>query len=107
MASPTTPILGLSLMTTSQAQKEVVFNELAIAFDALFKGSVLDTTLTTPPVSPVAGDAYIVGTGATGDWHGNDGKVTFFYNGWQFANPSLKMRLYSVAQSEFFVYESR
>ena len=103
---PNTPILNLPLMTTSQAQKEVVFNELAIAFDALFKGSVLDTTLTTPPGSPAAGDAYIIPAGATGAWNGNTGKVAFYCNGWQFVNASLKMRLYSVAQSEFFVYQS-
>ena len=39
------PILGLTLMSASQAQKEVVFNNFLIAMDALFRGSVLDTTL--------------------------------------------------------------
>ena len=45
----TTPNLGLTLMTASQAQKEVVFNKFLVAFDALFRGVVLSMTLNTPP----------------------------------------------------------
>ena len=54
------PILGLTLMSASQAQKETVFNEFLIAMDALFRGSVLSASLNTPPGRPNPGDAYIV-----------------------------------------------
>lgn len=36
---------------------------------------VLDRDLTAPPGSPASGDAYIVATGATGDWAGEDGNI--------------------------------
>ena len=56
----TSPILGLTLMSSAQAQKEVVFNNFLIAMDALFKLSVISMSLTTPPGSPSEGDAYVV-----------------------------------------------
>lgn len=34
--------------------------------------SVLDTTLTAPPATPVLGATYIVNSGASGDWSGHD-----------------------------------
>src|SRR3954453_20013198 len=98
---PNSPILGLTMMSASQAQKEVVFNNFLIAMDALFKGSVLDSTLTAPPVSPALGDAYIIAASPTGAWSGKAHKVAFYFNGWQFVAPPDKLRLYSVAQSEF------
>jgi hypothetical protein len=75
---PNSPILGLTMMSASQAQKEVVFNNFLIAMDALFRGSVLDTTLTAPPVSPALGDAYIVAASPTGAWSGKAHKVAFY-----------------------------
>ena len=65
---PNTPNLNLTMMSASQAQKEVVFNQAIIAFDALFKGSVIDVTLTNPPATPNPGDAYIVAAGGGGAW---------------------------------------
>ena len=38
------PTLGLTLMSASQAQKEVVFNQAIIAFDALFTSQDLGFT---------------------------------------------------------------
>lgn len=40
--------------------------------------SVIDRDLTAPPGSPTAGDTYIVGAGATGDWAGKDGQVAIW-----------------------------
>jgi hypothetical protein len=100
-----TPNLGLTLMSASQAQKETVFNNLAIAFDALFKGSVISAAVTTPPASPAVGDAYIVPAGATGWPVGHDDNVAFYFNGWQYIAPPLKLRLYDVATGRFMTYQ--
>ena len=99
------PILGLTMMSASQAQKEVVFNNFLIAMDALFRGSVLDTTLSAPPASPNLGDAYVIAAGGSGAWSGEDHCVTFYFNGWQFVTPPTKLRMYSVAQSAYFTFQ--
>ncbi|HEX2243011.1 MAG TPA: DUF2793 domain-containing protein [Gammaproteobacteria bacterium] len=36
---------------------------------------------TTPPVTPTAGDTYVVPSGATGDWAGHDGETATFVPG--------------------------
>ena len=101
----TSPILGLTLMTASQAQKEVVFNEFLIAMDALFRGSVLDGSLHIPPSAPAEGDAYIINTGATGLWSGYDNQIAFYFNGWQFVSPPTKITLFDVAANQFYQFQ--
>jgi hypothetical protein len=98
------PVLGLTLMSASQAQKEAVFNALLIAMDSLFRGSVLSATLATPPTSPAEGDSYVIAASATGAWSGQDHKITFYFNGWQFITPPLQITLYDVATSAFIRY---
>ena len=101
----TSPVLGLTLMSASQAQKETVFNEFLIAMDALFKGSVLSAALSAPPGSPAEGDAYIVGVTATGAWNGWDNQIVFYFNGWQLIVPPMKIMLYDVATSQFLQFQ--
>lgn len=52
--------------------------------------SVKDRDLSVPPGSPVAGDAYIVGPSATGDWATHDDDVTVWDGAdWVFGTPRL------------------
>jgi hypothetical protein len=99
------PVLNLLLMSTSQAQKEVVFNNFLICMDSLIRGSVLSAALTTPPVSPNPGDAYVVAPDATGSWLGADNQITFYFNGWQYITPPLKITMYDVATSTFIQFQ--
>jgi hypothetical protein len=50
---------------------------------------IIDKDLSTPPTSPNKGDRYIVGESATGDWAGQEKKITW-YNGtiWKFDAPT-------------------
>jgi hypothetical protein len=99
------PRLGVLLMASAMAQKEIVFNEAIIAFDALFAGSVLSLAVTTPPGSPADGDCYVVPhTGATGAWAAYPDKLTFYYNGWQFLTIPEHFKVYNVADSAFHMY---
>ena len=41
-------------------------------------GNVIDFTISTPPVAPNFGDAYLVGPSGTGDWSGEDNNLTVF-----------------------------
>lgn len=80
----TTPDLGIPLVASQQAQPEVTHNEAIIILQTLSKG-VLSIGDTAPPGSPDEGDAYIVGTAATGAWNGWDDHIATWYSGaWLF-----------------------
>ena len=62
------------------------------ALDLFVGGAVpiVDRDLDTPPGSPANGDAYVVATGGTGTWSGQDGNLAYWltdYGSWQFATP--------------------
>jgi hypothetical protein len=49
---------------------------------------VKSISLTAPPVAPAIGDTYVIATGATGSWDGNDGKLTeYTAAGWAMITP--------------------
>lgn len=80
--------LDLPLLEAAQAQKHVTVNEALSRLDALVSLSVLSRSISTPPVSPLEGDRYIVGSSATGDWTGEDDTVAVYLNGaWVFLEP--------------------
>ncbi|WP_137387956.1 DUF2793 domain-containing protein [Rhodoligotrophos defluvii] len=80
--------LGMPYIEAAQAQKHVTHNEALDVLDAVVQLAVLDRDLTAPPGSPAEGDRYLVATGATGAWTGQDGKVAAFQaGGWTFHVP--------------------
>lgn len=85
---PDTPKLGLPLVAPAQAQKHVTVNESLTRLDALVQLSLVSVGATVPPSSPAEGEAYGIGTAATGAWSGHDGQVSVFANGgWVFLTP--------------------
>lgn len=87
--------LRLPLIAAAQAQKHVTHNEALQQLDALLHLEVLDRHLPTPPESPVDGDRYIVGAGATGAWAGEEGHVAAWQNGlWRFFAPQIGWRAF-------------
>lgn len=80
--------LNIPVMEASQAQKHVTFNESMLVLDAVVQLAVIDKDLTAPPGSPSAGDRYIVGASATGDWAGQDDSIAAYQNSaWEFYTP--------------------
>lgn len=73
----TSPDLGLPYIASSQSQPEVTHNEALNLIAALLNG-VVDRGTNTPPGSPAAGDAYVVGTSPTGAWAGRANCVTIY-----------------------------
>lgn len=78
--SDTSSILGMPYIQPSQAQKHVTHNEAIRMLDALVQLSVIKRTRTSPPASFSEGDRYIVPTGATGAWAGQDYKLAVATN---------------------------
>ncbi len=76
----------LSFLEAAQAQKHVTVNEALAKFDAL---CVLRVQSRTADVAsaPLDGQTFIVPSGATGAWIGQDHKIALFLNGgWEFVN---------------------
>ncbi|WP_113155958.1 DUF2793 domain-containing protein [Nitratireductor sp. OM-1] len=98
-----TPRLGVRLMASNDIQKEVVFNEAAVVFDAMVSRSAA-AILANPPASPAAGDTYIIGTPASGVWGGRENYVAVYFNGWRLFSPIQKMKFFNEDTSSFWTY---
>jgi hypothetical protein len=102
--SELTPHLALPLIAASQAQKHVPVNEALGKLDALVQLSVIDRTLTSPPVSPENGDRYIVGADATDAWAGQDKNIAAYDAGWTFISPAEGWLAWDSAAQELVVF---
>jgi hypothetical protein len=83
----TTAHLGITLIEQAQAQKEVTANEAFARLDALLNRGATQSGVNTPPVSPAAGDVYIIGATPTGAWAGKAGQIAYFDQSWRFIVP--------------------
>jgi hypothetical protein len=102
---PNTSNIALPLMAAAQSQKHVTHNDALLVLDALVQLSVLNTTLTAPPGSPVDGDRYIIGSGATGAWAGKDLNVTYLSSGvWIFLVPKTGWTAYNLAANTLLTW---
>ncbi len=80
--------LGLPLVAAAQAQKHVTVNESLTRLDALVQLEIASVGGTVPPASPSEGACHAIGSGATGLWAGEDGKLAVYANGgWVFVAP--------------------
>lgn len=86
--SEVSSILSLPYIQPSQAQKHFTHNEAVAILDAVVQLSVATLSQTAPPPAPLARMRYIVPTGATGAWAGQEGMVTV-HDGtaWRFVSP--------------------
>lgn len=100
----TTHHLGITLVETSQAQKEVTVNEALSKMDAVLNTGAKDKDLATPPGSPANGDVYIVAASATGAWSGQSGKLAYYDSGWKFITPREGMTLWVNDEDKIYSY---
>lgn len=85
------PRWSLPLLFAGQAQKEIFVNEALARLDALLH-AVVEGEAATPPASPVEGEAWIVGSGASGAWLLQDGTLACRQSGqWLFLAPTEGM----------------
>lgn len=94
------PRLALPLLFAGQAQKEVFVNEALTRLDGLVHAAIESETA-TPPTTPVDGQAWLVGSGASGAWAGQSGQIALRQQGqWMFATPQDGMRLLNKASGQ-------
>lgn len=79
--------LGLPLIATGQAQKELTHNGAIHGLDRLVHLCVESRTLSVPPALPSPGATWIVGEGATGAWEGHAGALAHWDGAWTIAAP--------------------
>jgi Protein of unknown function (DUF2793) len=90
--------LSLPLLSTAQAQKEMTHNEALALLDAVVQPVVVAVAPPSPPASPVPGQAWIVGAGASGLWAGHDHSLAVWTSGgWRFVAPFEGMTVWSLA----------
>ncbi len=90
-----TPRWALPQLFAGQAQKEVFHNEALARIDMLLHGYAESADIAGPPVSPVAGQCWIVAAGASGAWSGQEGSVACWTEGgWRFAAPRAGLSLW-------------
>ncbi len=96
--------LGLPFIMPQQAQKHVTHNEALQALDALVQ-PVVESRSTTPPATPLLGEAYIAGPAATGAWSGHDNEIAAFQAGaWLFYDPAPGWQVYSKSERSILVF---
>lgn len=85
----TTPRLGAPELVSAQATPETTVNEqIRYVEQGASYFIIKDKDLTSPPGSPVDGDAYIVAATATGAWAGKETKIAFrMSTGWLYVTP--------------------
>ena len=102
-----TPRLTLPFIMPSQAQKHITHNEAIQALDALVQPAVESRTIAIPPSTPLAGDAYLVPSGATGAWAGHSDEIAAFQSGaWLFYDPAPGWQVYCKADQTQYVFDA-
>lgn len=97
MTMDMTPRWELPLLFAGQAQKEMFHNEALTRIDMLLHGQVQSADLGEPPATPSAGECWIVGADASGEWVGREGMVACWTEGgWRFASAMAGLALWVV-----------
>lgn len=87
--------LGLPLIAAGQAQKEITHNEALMALDLAVQATAESADMAVPPLAPLAGQCWIVGSGATGAWAGRERALAGWTEaGWLFLTPRAGWRLW-------------
>ena len=94
----------LPLLFAGQSQKEVFVNEVAARIDALLHGAI-EGEQAIPPATPVDGQAWLVASGASGEWTGQAGKIAARQAGnWLYAVPRDGIKLLNRATGQEIRY---
>jgi hypothetical protein len=100
-----TPRLSIPEISESQASKYVTHNSALRDVDALLQCTVADKDLTSPPGGESDGDAYIVGSGASGDWSGHDNDIAYYESSaYDYHTPEEGWIVYVQDENKLYVF---
>lgn len=101
----TTPNTGMPEISQNQSSKEITHNQALRILDVLVPIAIVqDKDLTTPPAH-VAGNMYIVASGATGAWSGQANKLAYSDGAtWYFITPKNKWPAFVVDEAKQYRY---
>lgn len=100
----TSPRFALPLLYSGQAQKEVFVNESFALTDAMLHCSI-EAETDTPPGAPENGQNWLVASGATGDWAGQDQALACRQAGnWIFVQPRDGMRVFDISSGQEWLF---
>ena len=98
--------LQMPLLAQSQAQKHVTVNEALAVLDSVIQLTLESAITATPPSNPQEGQGYVVPTGATGDWAGQDGLLAVLSNGgWRFITPQEGWKAYVKDEAKGYAFD--
>lgn len=96
--SDSTPRFNMPYILPGQAQKEQFHNEALLIADGLLHAAIEDGPLVAPPDSPLPGQCWVVGTGATGAWTGQAHRLAIWTeSGWRFVAPTGGIQVWKKA----------
>jgi len=102
-----TPRLSLPFIMPGQAQKHITHNEAILALDCLVQPVVESRTVTAPPATPLAGEAWIVPAGASGVWTGHTDEIAAYAAGaWSFLDPAAGWQVYDRSDGTLLVFDA-
>ena len=85
MSDETSVRLGLPLLQSGQAQKEMSHNEALTLLDLAVQPVVESVGMNAPPTAPVAGICWVIGTAPSGAWTGQAQALAGWSEaGWRF-----------------------
>lgn len=100
------PSISLPYIQPAQAQKHVTHNEALRILDATVQLSVDALGTAAPPATAEAGDRFIVASGASGAWAGQEGAIAVFADSaWTFYAPQLGWIAFVRSEGQFAEYD--
>ena len=100
------PRFGLPLLFPGQAQKEFFANQAHVVTDALLHPSI-EGEAALPPPTPAEGEAWLVTSGASQAWSGQDSALASWQAGvWIFIAPSEGMQVFDKAAGQFTIFRT-
>jgi len=104
--SDQTPLLSLPYIQAAQAQKHVTHNAAIEQLDLIVQLTVEAVDATTPPASAAEGQAWVVGTGATGAWTSQVGDIAAWRGGgWLFVTPNTGWRAWDKTSASIVAFD--
>ncbi|BCA59592.1 DUF2793 domain-containing protein [Sphingomonas sp. HMP6] len=98
MSDETSVRLGLPLLQTGQAQKEMTYNEALTLLDFAVQPVVEAVGVDTPPAAPAPGACWVVGPTPNGAWTGQANAIAgWSAGGWRFIGADDGMAAWSRA----------